>query len=85
MGAVAGQWRQTTADAIYVQPNVPISGTAGGRGSWTGFYAQARTEYQFTPNLTGAIEAVHFQVGNAIRHAGGHDGDYLGVELKFGW
>ena len=85
MGAVAGQWRQTTADAIYVQPNVPISGTAGERGSWTGFYAQARTEYQFTPNLTGAIEAVHFRVGNAIRHVGGHDGDYLGVELKFGW
>jgi hypothetical protein len=85
MAAVAAQWRETTADAIYVQPNIPLAGTAGQGGSWTGVYAQARTEYQFTRNLTGAIEAVHFQVGNNIRHVGGHDGDYLGVELKFGW
>jgi hypothetical protein len=85
MGAIAAQWRQTAADAIYVQPNVPIAGTAGFGSNWTGLYAQARTEYQFTDNLTGAIEAVHFQVGNTIRRVGGHDGDYLGVELKFGW
>jgi hypothetical protein len=85
MAAVAAQWRETTADAIYVQPNIPLAGTAGQGGSWTGVYAQARTEYQFTRNLTGAIEAVHFQVGNNIRHVGGHDGDYLGIELKFGW
>ena len=39
----------------------------------------------FNPNLTGAIEAVHYQVGRAIRDAGGHNGDYVGAELKFGW
>ncbi|MDN7428254.1 MULTISPECIES: hypothetical protein [unclassified Burkholderia] len=35
--------------------------------------------------LIGAIEAVHFQVGDAIRQAGGHNADYVGVELKYGW
>jgi hypothetical protein len=82
---VGCQWRETTADAIYVQPNVPVPGTAGHGGSWTGVYGQIRADYIFSPNLTGAVEAVHFQVSDAIRHAGGHNSDYLGVELKFSW
>jgi hypothetical protein len=44
-----------------------------------------RTDYAFTANLTGAIEAVHYDIGQAVRDAGGHDSNYLGVELKFGW
>jgi hypothetical protein len=84
-GALGFLWRETTADAIYVQPNVPLAGTAGHGGGYTGAYAQFRVDYVFTPNLTGAIEAVHYQVGNAIRHAGGHNSDYLGTELKFSW
>ncbi|WP_208247367.1 alginate export family protein (plasmid) [Rhizobium sp. T1470] len=83
--AIGLQWRQTAADAIYVQPNQPVSGTAGKGGRWTGAYAQLRADYAFTPNLSGAIEAVHFEAGNAIRRAGGHDGNYLGAELKFSW
>lgn len=83
--AVGCQWRETTQDAVYTQPNIPVAGTAGHGGNWTGFYGQLRLDYIFNPNLTGALEAVHFQVGNAIRHAGGHDSDYLGTELKFSW
>jgi len=37
----------------------------------------------FNANLTGALEAVHYKIGNTIRQAGGHDGDYVGVELKY--
>ncbi len=83
--AAAGQWRETTADAVYTQPNIPVAGTAGHGGRWTGAYGQARMDYTFHAHVTGAIEAVRFAVGEAIRQAGGHDGDYLGVELKFGW
>jgi len=83
--AVGLQWRQTTSDAIYVQPNLAVAGTAGRGGSWTGAYAQLRVDYAFTPNLTGAIEAVHFEAGRAIQNAGGHDSNYLGAELKFTW
>jgi len=35
--------------------------------------------------LIGSIEAVHFQVGNAVREAGGRNADYAGAELKYGW
>ncbi len=85
MIAAAGQWRETISDAVYTQPNVPVAGTAGRGGLWTGAYGQARLDYTVNAHVTGAIEVVHFAVGEAIRQAGGHDGDYLGVELKFGW
>lgn len=85
MGALGFQWRQTTADAIYVQPNLPLPGTAGQGGRWTGIYGQLRVDYVFNANFTGAVEAVHYDVGQAIRMAGGRDGDYVGVEGKFIW
>ena len=85
LGAVGLQWRQTTADAVYTQPDIPVAGTAGHGGGWTGAYAQIRADYLFNANLTAAIEAVHYAIGGALRRAGGHDSDYVGVELKFGW
>lgn len=83
--AVGLQWRMTTADAVYVQPAIPVAGTAGRGGGWTGVYAQLRADYAFNANLAGAIEAVRYQVGSALRQAGGHDSSYLGTELKFSW
>lgn len=62
-----------------------MDGTAGEGGAWTGVYGQIRADYVFNANLTGAVEAVHYEVSDAVRDAGGHDSDYLGVELKFGW
>ena len=59
--------------------------TAGRSGRWTGAYAQVRADYEFNPNLAGAIEAVRFQSGSALRQAGGHNASYLGTELKMSW
>jgi len=85
LAAVAPHWRETTADAVYVIPNIPVRGTAGSAGRWTGAYGQIRAVYAFNDHLTGAIEAVYFGVGSTIRRAGGHNSDYVGVELNFGW
>lgn len=85
MAALGFQWRQSTADAVYVQPNIPLPGTAGQGGRWTGMYSQVRADYLFNANFTGAVEAVHYDAGRAIRMAGGRDGDYVGVEGKFMW
>jgi hypothetical protein len=85
MGAVGLQWRQTVADAIYVQPNIALAGTAGRGSPWSGVYGQLRADYVFNANLTGAVEFVAYQVGDTIRQAGGRSSDYLGVELKYGW
>lgn len=83
--AVAAQWRQNTADAVYVQPNVAVTGTAGQPGSYTGAYGQLRFDWAITPNVSFAVEAVHFAVGDVIRQAGGRNADYVGVQLSFGW
>jgi hypothetical protein len=85
MAAVALQWRETTADAIYVQPNIPVAGTAGRGSLWTGVYGQLRADYAFNANLSGAVEYVNYQVGDTILRAGGHSSNYLGLELKYGW
>jgi hypothetical protein len=79
------QWRQTTADAVYTQSMAAVPDTAGRGSRWSGVYAQLRTDWAINPNLTAAVEAVHFQVGDTIRASGGRNGDYIGVELKFGW
>jgi len=83
--AVAGQWRESTADAVYTQPDIPVAGTAGLQGSYTGTYGQFRLDWTLTPKAAFAIEAVHFAVGNAVRQAGGHDGNFLGVEIRLAW
>ena len=83
--AVGLLWRQTTADAVYTQPNLAVAGTAGQGQRWTGAYGQVRSDYAFTSNLSGAIEAVHYAAGQTLRDAGGHDSNYLGMELKFSW
>jgi hypothetical protein len=48
-------------------------------------YAQFRADWAITPSLVAAVEAVRFQIGDAIRRAGGHDSTYFNVELKYGW
>lgn len=78
-------WRETTADAVYVQPNIAVANTAGHGDPWTGLYEQVRVDWAITRNVFSAIEAVHFQIGDSLRAAGGHDSDYLGVEIRFGW
>jgi len=85
LAAVGFQWRQTTADAVYVQPNIPVSGTAGAGGRWSGLYGQVRGEWAITPNLVGAVEVVRYWVADVIRRAGGHDSQYVSVQLQFGW
>jgi len=62
-----------------------VPGTAGQGNLWTGVYEQLRLDYAFNPNLRGAIEAVHFDVGDTIIAADGQNSDYIGVELDFGW
>jgi Alginate export len=85
MVAAAMQWRETTTDAVYVQPNRPVPGTAGKAGRWSGMYWQFRADWAITPNLAAAVEAVRFQIGDVLRRAGGHDSTYFNVELKYGF
>ena len=83
--AVAAQWRETTADAVYLQGNVPVPGTAGQPGRYTGTYGQLDLSWAMNSHTSFAIQAVRFDVGNAVSRAAGHDSDYLGVQIAYGW
>lgn len=83
--AMGQLWRQTTDDAIYAQPDRPVPGTAGQPGRRSGSYGQLRVDWRFSPSLAMALEAVHFDASPTIRRAGGHDSNYLGVEMRWGW
>src|SRR5262249_58579786 len=85
MIAVASQWRETTTDAVYAQPNIPVPNTAGKPGSYTGTYAQLRVDWTVSRSTSIALEAVHFQVGDAIRNAGGGNGNYVMAQIAYGW
>lgn len=83
--ALGFQWRETVADAVYGQGMAMVPGTAGKGSRWTGMYAQVRVNWVVNDNVTLALEAAHFEVGDSIRALGGHNADYIGVETKFGW
>ncbi len=83
--ALGLQWRLTTADAVYVIPNIPVPHTAGQPSRWTGMYEQLRADWTITRHWSAGLEAVQYQVGDVIRRAGGLDENYLGIELRFGW
>ena len=83
--AIGLQWRQTTGDAVYTQPNVAVPNTAGQGGRRTGTYGQLRADYAVNRHVATALELVRLEVSDAVRRAGGRDSDYLGAELKFTW
>jgi len=83
--AVAAQWRQTIGDGVYVMPDIPIAGTAGQPGRYSGSYGQARVDWIISPNAAFAVELDRFIIGDVLERAGGHNSNYAGVEIKYGW
>ncbi|WP_028006931.1 alginate export family protein [Solimonas flava] len=79
------QWRQTRADAVYLQPDLPVAGTAGRGHRWTGSYSQLRADWRVNAHASLALEYVHYAAGASLRAAGAHDSDYLGLELGLAW
>lgn len=61
--AIGLQWRQTTADAIYVQPNQPLPETAGKGGAWSGAYVSLGWTMLSRP--TSAVPSKRFTTRSA--------------------
>jgi hypothetical protein len=78
-------WRQTTQDAIYAQPDIPVPGTAGESGRRSTNYGQVQVNWSATRSLSFDLEADRYFVAPALRRAGGHDSDYLEAEVRWGW
>ena len=85
VAAIGMLWRQTTHDAIYAQPDIPVPGTAGEPGRRSSTYGQLQLNWNAMRSLAFALEADRYFVAPALRRAGGHDSDYVGVEVRWGW
>lgn len=85
MIALASQWRETTADAVYAFPGFPLANTAGRPGSYSGMYGELREDWTITSHYSVTVDAVYYAIGNSIRQAGGHDSNYLSLEIRYGW
>jgi len=78
-------WRETTADAVYLLPAIPVTGTAGRGSAYSGAYAQIRLDWTISPHLAGAVDAEYFAHSESLHQAGARDGYFIGVELRFGF
>jgi hypothetical protein len=85
VAAMGMLWRQTTADAIYAQPDIAVPGTAGKPGRRSSTYGQLQLSWVATRSLAFALEVDRYFVAPALRRAGGHDSDYVGAEVRWGW
>lgn len=82
--AVADIWRQTTADAVYLFPNIPAANTAGHGSSYTGSYQQFRIDWGIDPHLYGFFEFDHFINAAWMAQTGAHNGNFVALGLEFG-
>lgn len=76
-------WRQTTRDAVYAAPLVPVPGTAGTPGRFIGQQAVVNANWRISPGLGLSAEYVHFFVGGALRRARGADVDFVQVSATY--
>ncbi|RUL72514.1 alginate export family protein [Dyella choica] len=85
IAAIGLLWRQTTHDAIYAQPDIPVPGTAGKGGKRSSTYVQLQASWTVSRSLSFDAEWDRYWVAQALRQSGGHDSHYLELELRWGW
>jgi hypothetical protein len=76
-------WRENINDAVYRQPNIAISRTAGNPHRYTGAQGFILVTWQANSHASLTATYVHFAVGDAIKQAGGGDSDYIGSWLTY--
>ncbi|WAC49928.1 alginate export family protein [Asticcacaulis sp. SL142] len=82
MGA-DGLWRNRVSDALYRQPNLPIAGTAGKGGHYTGTQAFIGATWQISPELNLTTHVSRIDIHSRLNAAGVADTRYIGAWL--GW
>jgi hypothetical protein len=78
-------WRETTKDAVYTSPLVPVAGTAGRGGKFIGNQLSLDVIWQADRHIQVYGSYVHFDSGGALEPSHGRDVDFamLSVSYKF--
>ncbi|MGH7002317.1 MAG: alginate export family protein [Alphaproteobacteria bacterium] len=76
-------WRATTADAVYIGAGVPVAGTAGRPGRYTGRSFSVDAVWQVGRHILIEAGYVRVDVAKALRAAGGRDVDFTYVAATY--
>ena len=76
-------WRQTTQDAIYIEPFVAVPGTAGQGSSYIGNQIALDIAWKIDRHILLEASYVHFSAGDTLKAAGGRDVDFVAFAMTY--
>ena len=76
-------WRETTRDAVYAPPLLPLPGTAGRPGHFIGRQAIGEVDWQLDQHLRLSTQYVHFFRGAALQSVHGRDVNFLYASITY--
>ncbi len=76
-------WRETTDDAVYIEPFTPVVDTAGRGGRHIGSQVSLDLDWRIDRHIQASASYVHFFVGDALRQAGADDVDFVMASIAY--
>ncbi|AEI83005.1 hypothetical protein CNE_BB2p01940 (plasmid) [Cupriavidus necator N-1] len=76
-------WRQTTNDAVYTAAGLPIAGTAGRSGRYTGSQLAFDMLWQVDRHIAINAGVVHVDVARVLGSVGGHNTNFTYVAAAY--
>jgi len=75
-------WKQREEDGVYM-PGMSLLANTRGTGRHVGTIYRANTRWLATPNLTLDLDMKYYDVGAAIKEAGGEDSSFVSLRATF--
>ncbi len=75
-------WKQREEDGVYM-PGMSMLANTRGTGRHVGTIYRANTRWLATPNLTLDLDMKYYDVGSAIKEAGGEDSSFVSLRATF--
>lgn len=75
-------WKQREEDGVYM-PGMSMLANTRGTGRHVGTIYRTNTRWLATPNLTLDLDLKYYDVGSAIKDAGGEDSSFVSVRATF--
>ena len=80
---VEGLWRDSTADAFYAAPLIPLIRGNSSNARFIGLEQQLSATWQLSEHIAITSAYVHFLAGDFVIHGGGRDEDFGMTEVSF--
>ena len=80
---VESLWRDSTADAFYAAPLVPLIPGTSSKARFIGLEQQLSATWRLSDHVAITSAFVHFAAGEFVARGGGHDEDFGMTEVNF--